>query len=300
MRVFFVLLILGFSGGPAVAADAPESPKNDTAVSAPAPAPAPAVEEPKPEEPKTEELKAEEPKPQDQKAEEAPAPAAPPEPEENVQSLSQPIPYSGQMGCAQDQLLKGTKAFERRYYNDKTGSSGDCGGGVGDALLSSGFDFIRGPGNRGYTRAMLDRAEREEKRLAYKFMDYLPEFGFQRIDITDPLKAPPGSILVYAGDCPEAHYRRPDSPRGPCRSNSPGDWVGHVTIAGGPGKGFYTDGITQRPAIAHRTLIGVFIPGKKLEMNCRISNNHVSSQTASASSDSTVGQPTKGSSNAVR
>ncbi len=80
--------------------------------------------------------------------------------------------------------------------------------------------------------------------------------------------APPGAVLVFRGPATNMSSASAGLPaKWNRRGRGAGHWVGHVTIKGEVEDRYYTDARTEDPAVAGRTLVGVYVPVKCV--NCR-------------------------------
>jgi hypothetical protein len=151
--------------------------------------------------------------------------------------------------CAEVLILAAAKTNVAKNFHNAPESGGQCAYGVRTSLQSSGVGGITGGiGN------------------AIDFLKSLPAYGFVEVAATDPNKAIPGSVIVFAGP-DSASYLATGKYGAP-----PGNWLGHVTIKGDDGF-YYTDARTAEAAIGWekgvdveriRTVAGIFVPSAAL------------------------------------
>lgn len=146
--------------------------------------------------------------------------------------------------CYRNQLLSVAKVKVAAWYGNRGYSAGFCATGVRQIMTAAGMNPIGKLGD-----AYHWKRDGKLKQLGFKDI-YYP--GMR------PDQAPPGAILIFRGPKTlETNGRLP--PRRKRRGLGAGNWVGHVTIAGGNGY-YYTDGRTIDPAVRNRFLAGVFVP----------------------------------------
>lgn len=211
------------------------------------------------------------------------------------------------VGCAQCLLLNKTKEYVAKKYTIGRrhpyirGSRGDCGGGVGNSICSSGLPFLNAPKSNSEAVFYKDRRGRTRKsyrripmpdgeqvqRYAIDYLQYLRALGWKELTSevgADPEKAPPGAVMVFAGPCTDMDAANGKDPGKLQHCSPPGANVGHVGIASdefrtggladakhswyGKARWTYTDGRTRHPAVRNRRLVGVFVPGAAQNRLC--------------------------------
>lgn len=178
--------------------------------------------------------------------------------------------------CYRDLLLAGAKrkiAMDFNYW----GMKGLCAGAVQAHMEESGFLPNKWPkpeephkGNMGYWYGNAvdfhDRAptSRQEGKNQEPGFGVLHDLGFRNIieQYPDDRKCLPGTILVYAGN---GKYAKDYQKTGKItKGRLAGESVGHVTVCGdqkdedGQTNLYFTDGMTEQPALPKRELVGVY------------------------------------------
>lgn len=144
----------------------------------------------------------------------------------------------GGNACVRNEILKSAKSVVRRTFGNRPASKGKCALGVRLILDHAGVNNGVGLGH-----AIDYHAKGVMKRKG--FVNKIGQYNAQN--------APPGAILVFKGPNTASYLRNG-------RMSRPyGNYVGHVTVKGDDGR-YYTDGRTVAPAIANRTLVGVYVP----------------------------------------
>lgn len=149
------------------------------------------------------------------------------------------------LACVRAEILKAAKHVVRTNYGNRSKSRGLCALGVRQALDRAGVNNGAGLGHA----------------VDYHSKGVMRRKGFvNRINQYNAQNAPPGAILVFRGPL-TANYLRNG------RMSRPyGNYVGHVTVKGDDGR-YYTDGRTVAPAVANRTLVGVYVPEDMSKMS---------------------------------
>jgi hypothetical protein len=163
-------------------------------------------------------------------------------------------PASTGNACLRKAILEAAQNNVRRRYGNRPYSAGMCAQGVRLSLNASGV--IRSGGMGDAVSWHLSGA------LRHQGFENIINKGFTAAN------APPGAVLIFRGPATDMTRVNGGLPsRRARRGRGAGNWVGHVTIKGErPGR-YYTDGRTEAPAIARRTLVAVYVPVKCV--NCR-------------------------------
>lgn len=142
------------------------------------------------------------------------------------------------IACVRNEILKSAKSVVRRLFGNRPRSKGVCALGVRKILDHAGVNNGAGLGHA----------------VDYHSKGVLQRKGFvNKIGTYNAFNAPPGAILVFKGPNTASYLRTGRMAR------PYGNYVGHVTVKGDDGR-YYTDGRTADPAIANRTLVGVYVP----------------------------------------
>ena len=151
-------------------------------------------------------------------------------------------------------ILNAAKSVVRRVYRNRPYSAGWCAQGVRKILNASGMTNSGGMGDA----------------VSWHLSGTLRAKGFKNIlsrGVTAET-APPGAVLVFRGPATDMSRSNGGLPsRRARRGRSAGNWVGHVAVKGEVANRYYTDGRTFAPAVAGRTLVGIYVP--ETCVNCR-------------------------------
>jgi hypothetical protein len=156
--------------------------------------------------------------------------------------------------CMRKAILEAAKSVVRRRYRNRPYSAGWCAQGVRHILNASGMTNSGGMGDA----------------VSWHLAGTLKSRGFKNIigrGMTAE-NAPPGAVLVFRGPATDMRRSNGGLPsRRARRGRSAGNWVGHVAVKGEVADRYYTDGRTEEPAVAGRTLVGIYVPVTCV--NCR-------------------------------
>lgn len=164
-----------------------------------------------------------------------------------------PQPETALANCYAQHLLSVARQHVKSKYKNRSHSGGQCAQAVREDL----------------NLADIDQGEYGDAINYYEFPHNQPGalfgMGYKNYIKEYPTadQAPTGAILVYRGPLTDEYWKTGAvPPKGKRHGHPYGDWVGHITVKGDFKHGdrwYYTDGRTQRPAIARRTLVGVFM-----------------------------------------
>jgi hypothetical protein len=153
--------------------------------------------------------------------------------------------------CAEKIVLKAAKSVVATKFDNRPMSVGKCAMGVRMSLEKSKVGGITDSLNN-----------------AIDFLQNLKAYGFTDSGLRDPLKAPPGAIIIFDGPDSKKYLKT-----GHYSKLRPGDYLGHVTIKGDDGY-YYTDGRTRKPAVGWstasknvmhvRNVVGIYVPNESL------------------------------------
>jgi hypothetical protein len=179
---------------------------------------------------------------------EAPAPVDPTSP------VPQPMkPPANLAECYAQHLLSVARQHVKSKYKNRSHSRGQCAQAVREDLNLADID----QGSYGDAINYYKRPKGQPGAL--ELMGFKNDFT----DYPSADKAPAGAVLVYRGPLTDDYLKNGSyPPKGKRHGHAVGDWVGHITVKGDFKHGdswYYTDGRTARPAIARRTLVGVFM-----------------------------------------
>jgi|GEM_PF-6864196 len=149
--------------------------------------------------------------------------------------------------CMRMAILKAAQNVVKNQYGNRPYSGGWCAQGVRTILNASGMTNSGGMGDA----------------ITWHLGGVLKSKGFKNImsEGFTAKNAPPGAVLVFRGPATDMSQKDGGLPaKRYRRGRSAGNWVGHVSIKGEVPNRYYTDGRTEAPAIAGRTLVAVYVP----------------------------------------
>lgn len=163
------------------------------------------------------------------------------------QNLTPKLTQSEKEKCYGQVILKAAKKHVETRYANRSYSGGRCAFGVRNSLQKAGVNRV---GALGHAIEYYKRSTRTSGTLGQ--LGFVNEISKYKT----AAKAPPGSVLVFKGPKTAEYLANPG--RHNARGKTTGRYVGHVTIKGDDDY-YYTDGRTVNPAVAERTLVGIFV-----------------------------------------